>query len=166
LFAVSPTSVAAAAGGASGTLAVTAASGCTWTAASAAAWITLTSGATGSGAGSTGYTVAANTSTSPRTGSVTIAGAVVTVTQAGVGCTYTLSATSFQFAKTEGIGSVNVVTSPACSWTAKSNASWLTANLTAAGTGTVKFTVATNRRNSSRTGTLTVAGQTVTIKQD
>ena len=167
-FAVSPTSVAAAAGGAVGTLGVTTASGCSWTAVSAAPWIAVTSGATGSGAGSTGYTVAANPSTSPRTGTVTIAGTVATVTQAGVGCTYALSTTTFHFSRSGGTGSVMVTTSPGCGWTVTSSATWVTPAAPASGTGngTLSFTVAKNRPNAPRTGTLTVAGRTVTINQD
>jgi hypothetical protein len=149
-------------------LGVTAASGCSWTAASAAAWITVTSGATGSGAGSTGYTVAPNPSATPRTGTVTIAGIVVTVTQAGVGCTYVLSSTTFQFSKSGGTGSVSMTTSPGCGWIVTSSATWVTPAAPTAGTGngTVSFTVAKNRPNSPRIGTLTVAGQTVTINQN
>jgi hypothetical protein len=167
-FVVSPTSVAAAAGGAVGTLGVTAASGCNWTAASAAAWITLTSGVTGSGAGSVSYAVAPNPSATPRTGTVTIAGIVVTVTQAGVSCAYVLSSTTFQFSKSGGTGSVMVTTSPGCGWTVTSGATWVTPAAPASGTGngTMSFTVAKNRPNSPRTGKLTVAGQTVTINQD
>ena len=167
-FAVSPTNVSAAASGGTGSLGVTAASGCSWTAVSAAPWIAVTSGAAGSGAGSTGYTVAANPSASPRTGTVTIAGTVVTVTQAGVGCTYALSSTTFQFSKSGGTGSVMVTTNPGCGWTVTSSATWVTPAAPASGTGngTLSFTVARNRPNSPRTGTLTVAGRTVTINQD
>ncbi len=78
---VSPLTVPAGFGGTSGTVAVTALTGCGWTATSNAVWITITSGSAGSGNGSTGYTVAANTG-GQRTGTVTIAGQTLTVTQA------------------------------------------------------------------------------------
>jgi hypothetical protein len=52
-----------------------------WTATSAASWLTLST-ASGTGSGQVGYTVASNTSTSPRTGVLTIAGQAFTVTQA------------------------------------------------------------------------------------
>jgi hypothetical protein len=166
-FAVSPTSVSAPAGGATGTLGVTTLSGCNWTAASAVSWVTLTGGGAGSGTGSVGYTVAANTSTSPRTGTVTVAGTVVTVTQAGVDCTFTLSAGSVSFPKNGGNSYVSVTTSSACGWTATSNAAWITvAGATAGrqGNGTVTFTV--TKTSVARTGTLTVAGKSVTITQN
>ncbi|HSC27807.1 MAG TPA: BACON domain-containing carbohydrate-binding protein, partial [Vicinamibacterales bacterium] len=47
-----------------------------------AAWITIASGANGSGNGTVGYNVAANTTTSTRTGTLTIAGKTFTVSQA------------------------------------------------------------------------------------
>src|SRR5262249_831421 len=57
---------------------------CPWTAVSNTTWITITGGASGSGTGSVGYLVAANTSDTPRTGTLTIAGATYTVTQNGI----------------------------------------------------------------------------------
>ena len=65
---------------ASGTVAVTTAAGCAWTAVSNNSFITVTSGATGSGNGTVGFSVAANTGAA-RTGTLTIAGQTFTVTQ-------------------------------------------------------------------------------------
>jgi hypothetical protein len=62
---------------------VTTAAGCAWTAASNASWLTVTSGASGSGNGTVSYSVAVNTSTSARNGTLTVAGQPVTVSQAG-----------------------------------------------------------------------------------
>ncbi len=56
---------------------------CAWTATSNASWISITSGASGSGNGIVSYAVAANTSTTARTGTLAIAGKTFTVTQAG-----------------------------------------------------------------------------------
>ncbi len=68
--------------GGPGSVSVSAASGCSWTAVSNVPWITITAGSSGSGNGTVSYTVAANTSTTSRTGTLTIAGQTVTVTQA------------------------------------------------------------------------------------
>ena len=73
-----------------GQVTVTAATGCAWTATSNAAWITISAGATGSGNGSVTYAVAANTGTTSRTGTLTIGGNTFTVTQAGAPCTPTI----------------------------------------------------------------------------
>ena len=68
----------------SGSVGVTAPSGCTWSASEAASWITLTSGSSGTGNGTVIYSVAANTTTSSRMTVLRIAGQIFTVTQAGV----------------------------------------------------------------------------------
>jgi uncharacterized protein (TIGR03437 family) len=82
-YSISPASLTFGASGGSGVVSVTAGAGCSWTAASNVSWITITSGASGSGGGTAGYTVAANTSSTSRTGTLTIAGQTHTVTQAG-----------------------------------------------------------------------------------
>ena len=75
------TNVAASAG--SGSVGLTAGDGCSWTAVSSNSWLHTTSSGTGNGTVS--YTFDANTGTnsSPRTGTMTIAGQTFTVTQAG-----------------------------------------------------------------------------------
>ena len=80
-FAVSPTAPAIAAGGGAASVAVTTTSGCGWTATEGLSWVTITSGASGTGSGTVHYTVSANTSTSPRTGTVTVAGQTIRITQ-------------------------------------------------------------------------------------
>ena len=79
-YALSATSTNVAAGTASGSFNVTAASGCAWTATSGSSWIHTSSAGTGSGTVS--YTVDANTATNSRTGTITISGHTFTVTQA------------------------------------------------------------------------------------
>ncbi|MDA2929078.1 SBBP repeat-containing protein [Acidobacteria bacterium AH-259-O06] len=80
-YAISPTTQSFEAEGGTGSVRVTAPSGCNWTVVSNASWITITSGSSGSGNGTVTYSVAANTSTSLRTDTLTIAGQTFTVTQ-------------------------------------------------------------------------------------
>jgi all-beta uncharacterized protein len=82
-YTIAPTTVSALAGGGSFSVTVTTDSACTWAAASQSSFITLTSGATGSGNGTVAFSVAATT-TGARTGTLTIAGQTVTVSQGGV----------------------------------------------------------------------------------
>ncbi|HKR11905.1 MAG TPA: M36 family metallopeptidase [Pyrinomonadaceae bacterium] len=84
-FSINPTSASFAAAGGSASVAVTTTTGCNWTAVSNNSFITITSGASGSGNGTVNYTVAANTGTASRSGSMTIAGLTFNVTQAGTG---------------------------------------------------------------------------------
>jgi len=166
-FTISPATGAIAAPGGTGTVAVSTGTGCAWTAASNAAWITVTSGASGTGNGAVAFSVAANTG-GVRTGTITAAGQTFTVTQAAaaVPCAYTISPTTAAIATPGGIGSVAVSTGTGCAWTAASNAAWITitSGLSGTGNGTVAFSVAANP-GSVRTGTLTVAGQTFTVTQ-
>ncbi len=82
-FIISPTTGASAAAGASGTVNVTTGAGCNWTATSNASFITVRPPASGNGSGSVTYSVGANTSASPRTGTLTVAGQTFTLTQEG-----------------------------------------------------------------------------------
>ncbi|MFN7928852.1 MAG: BACON domain-containing carbohydrate-binding protein [Blastocatellia bacterium] len=166
-FVLSPTSQSIAANGGSGSVNVTSQTNCPWTAASNGDWITITSGANGSGSGVVNYAIAANTGTSSRIGTITIAGQTFTVTQAAnSSCTFALAPTSQTIAAGGSIGSVNVTSQAGCKWTAVSNADWITINSGASGSGNgaVNFAVATNS-GTARTGTLTIAGQTFIITQ-
>ncbi len=111
------------------------------------------------------FSVAANTGAS-REGTLTVAGQAVTVTQAG-NCTVTPSPLDFSIAAAGATGRVVTVSAGGgCGWTATSNASWLTitAGASGSGGGSVTFSVAANT-GGGRSGTLTVAGQAVTITQ-
>ena len=84
-YSLSQSSASMPAGGGSGSVTVTTAGGCVWNAAADDGWITVTGGASGSGSGTVFYSVAANAG-GARTGTMTIAGQMFTVNQAGGGC--------------------------------------------------------------------------------
>lgn len=69
--------------GGSGSVVVTSISGCSWKATSSDSWLTVSSGSSGTGNGSVGYSVASNSTSSNRTGTLTIAGQTFTVLEAG-----------------------------------------------------------------------------------
>lgn len=81
-------------------------------------------------------------------------------------CTYTLSTTSLNIAATGATATVGVTANSGCAWTATSNAAFVVVNSGSAssGTGTVGLTIAENT-GGTRTGTIIVAGQTVTVTQ-
>lgn len=81
-YAISPASVSVGAAGASGSVAVSTVGGCAWTAASGAAFVSVTP-ASGSGSGTVTFIVQANSSASARTATLTIAGQAFLVTQDG-----------------------------------------------------------------------------------
>jgi hypothetical protein len=129
----------------------------------------VTGGSSGTGGGTVSYSVAANTGSTSRTGTITIAGQAFSVTQAGAGsqCTYSLTATSRDVTYKGGKFSIGVMTSRGCSWTARSNTSWITITSAKSGTGNARvyYKVAAKSDRLLRTGTITVAGITHTVYQ-
>jgi hypothetical protein len=172
-FTVAPTTASLPAEGGSGQVTVTAsAPTCGWTAASNDGWITIQGAAGGTGNGPLAFAVAPNPSTSPRAGSVRVAGTTVSVTQAGAStptpCTFTVAPTTAAVPAEGGPGQVTVTASAStCTWAAASNDGWITIQGAAGGTGSgpIAFAAAANTSPSPRTGSLTVAGTTVTVTQ-
>ena len=166
-FVLRPTSLAVPVAGGVSTVTVAAGAGCTWSAASATPWITITSGVTGNGEGTVTINVEPN-SAAARAGVLSIAGHTFNVTQAGADvCAYTISPASAAIAATGGNGSpVSVSTTAGCAWFATSNASWITVTSGAngSGSGSVGFSVATNT-GGARSETITIAGQSFTVTQ-
>ena len=169
-YSISPTSQSFDSTGGTGSVSVTASSdGCKWTAASNSSWITITSGSSGTGNGTVGYAVAANSGANQRVGTMTLAGKIFTVTQSAASCTYSISPTSKSFDSTGGTGSVSVTaSSDGCKWTAASNSSWIaiTSGSSRTGNGTVNYSVAANSGADQRVGTMTIAGKTFTVTQE
>lgn len=81
-------------------------------------------------------------------------------------CNYTLNATVRNVTAPASNNNFGVTANVGCAWTAVSNASWIniTSGAAVTGNGTVNFSIAANP-GSARTGTLIVAGQTVTVNQ-
>jgi hypothetical protein len=173
-YSISPGSMHFNAGGGSDvTVNVTAGAGCAWTATnSSPAFIVITGGASGTGNGTVTYAVLANTTTSPRSGTLTIAGQTFTITQdAAASCSsFSITPTSLLFNAGGGSGSiVNVTAGAGCAWTAQSNNPsfiTITSGATGSGNGTVTYSVTANPSTSQRTGTMTIAGQTFTVTQN
>ena len=158
-------------GGGTGAVTVAAPAACGWTSLpdDSAPWLTITSSGSG-GVSDVLFRASANPTSSPRAGTLTIAGLPYVVTQAAAPCSYTLSATSSPALAPGGATSSFTFTTTAagCSATAVSYSSWLTATTASApdGTsGTVNFTAALNPAGSTRTGTIQLAGQLYTVSQ-
>ena len=107
-YSLSPATHAAPAAGGSGSASVQAThSACVWTVSTDAAWLTPSTNV-GVGTQTVGFQVAANTGAA-RIGRLTLAGQVLTVTQAALGvraptCTYSINPTSLAAAATGGHG--------------------------------------------------------------
>ena len=83
-------------------------------------------------------------------------------------CSYTVSPTtqSISAAGTTG-NSISVTSATGCSWSAAENSNWITITsaTSGSGTGAVQYYVAPNNGTTSRTGTIVIAGKTVTVTQ-
>ena len=92
---------------------------------------------------------------------------IVKISDVAVGCTFSIAPTSESFPASGGTGSLAVMAPDGCMWTASSNDSWITitSGESGSGNGTVEYSVAANPGASSRTGTMTIAGQTFTVTQ-
>ena len=82
-YAISPTSALFSSSDNTGTVTVTTTSECSWSATSNAWWLTITAGSAGTGNGTVSYSLSANATGSARTGTMTIGGQTLTVTQNG-----------------------------------------------------------------------------------
>ena len=121
----------------------------------------------GVGSGTTSYTVLANPDTTPRTGTVTIAGLTFTVMQAGVPCEFAIEPRGKLFGQTAEESSFEIETSPECEWTASTTQDWIFVTTEEGiGSGEVSYGVRDNLTGSPREGTISVGGLTFTIVQD
>jgi pseudomonalisin len=169
-FSLGATSASFPAAGGTGNVAVSAnLANAQWTAISNVNWIAIGKGASGSGTQTVTYTVAPNTASAARSGTLTIAGLIFTVNQAATAasCSYRIALGPVTSTLKGASGSVAVSTASGCQWTASSTAPWLTVSSgsTGNGNGTVSFFAATNTIATSRSAVLTVAGYAIQVTE-
>lgn len=166
LYTLTPASASFLAGGGSGSFTVTTSTGCAWTAASSATWVTVGT-PSGSATGPVSYTVAANTATTARSATITAGGQTFTVSQAGAACTYSISPTSQAFGAAGGSGGFTVTTTSGCTWSASTGAGWIALGSTqGSGSGSVPFTVSSNTSTSPRSAVISAGGKSFTASQE
>jgi hypothetical protein len=153
--------------GGAGSVSVSAARECQWTASVDGAWLSIKSGASGQGDGSVEFTAAANPDPVIRRGAIVLNDARAEVTQAAGECVITLAEQSASFGQEGGAGRVDVrSSSQLCTWRAESDVNWIVVrgDANGKGTATVQFDVM-SASGPSRTGTLRVAGQQFVVTQ-
>src|SRR4029079_12402142 len=170
-YSLSARSQSVSASSATGSVNLLAGTGCAWAATANVPWLSITAGASGTGNGTVQFSVAANSDTTPRTGTLTVGGLTFTVTQAAAPpptCSITLSVSALSIGAQTVDSSVDVTaSSQSCAWAATANVPWLsiTAGASGTGNGTVQFSAGANSDTTPRTGTLTVGGLTFTVTQ-
>jgi len=166
---VSPTAPATIAAAGS-TVALSVVSNLSWSVAKSANsdWLTV-SPTSGTGNQNVSATASANATTAERSATLTfsaagVANVIVTIRQAGVNASLSLSETSIKVnASPISIGILKLTTNTA--WTVKSDAEWLTVGPTSGNAGTnieLTWSVAINTTPNSRTGKITVMAGTQT----
>jgi hypothetical protein len=166
-YSISPESSPFTDSGGTGSISVSADSGCAWNASEEADWIEITSGASGNGDGTVSYTVSANTGDA-RSAQITIAGQTHTVNQDPAGCSYTIAPASQTVDADGGAYDVTVTaTHSGCTWSASEETGWIQiiSGTSGNGDGTVSYTVSANT-GDARSDQITIAGRTHTVNQD
>jgi uncharacterized repeat protein (TIGR02543 family) len=163
-YAISPTSKSFTAGGGTGTVNVTAGNGCPWNSSSNASWISILSGGSRTGNGTVSYSVSPNPNGTSRTGTISLAGKILTINQTGAS-QYSLTVAE------AGNGNGTVTANPAGTAFAPGTVVTLTAapdgNSDFAGwsggcSGTSPTCKVTMNSNTSVTATFTREGYTIT----
>jgi hypothetical protein len=174
-YSLSSNGVEVPAAGAMVTVSLATGLGCTYTASTPPSWILQEAGYPYSGSTQWIYNVTANTGNTPRSATLTLAGLPFVINQdGGYTCSFTVGPNA-SYSALPWLGSVQVTTTNTCSWSAVSNTSWLFVDLVASGSGNdptfgtgsgfVNYHMGANPGPLSRTGTITVAGQTFTVIQ-
>ena len=140
---------------------------CDWTATESSSFAAFSTGAA-SGNGSTTLYLDANPTMQARTVDATIGGVPVSVTQAGITCTYQVTPDSEQYLTSAATTLVfNIATQAPCSWTAVEDTDFSAfTSSTGVGAGSTSLALAENPSSSLiRTLQVTVAGIEVTVNQ-
>jgi endo-1,4-beta-D-glucanase Y len=130
-----------------------------WNISSSQAWLT-TSIASGVGNGNFTISASVNSSTSERSGTITITDGIlintITVIQAATSITLSVNTSTINFASTASTSS-SIAISSNSGWTISSDQTWLTSS-PASGTGNGSFTITAlaNSSTTSRNGTITI----------
>ena len=135
-----------------------------------ASWIEIISPGGASGNTEITFVVRDNFTGGGRQGTITAGGKPFVITQDGgqqSGCQYSISPTFTSVPAAGGGGNVSVTCQSGCAWQSSTSASWIviTSNCCGVGNGSVSYAVEVNRTGSSRSGTITVGGKTLSIKQ-
>jgi hypothetical protein len=166
-LAVSPGSALASQYGGTLTFAVTAPSGCAWSASSDGLWAPVTGGASGTGSGIVSVQITYN-SGGEQSATLTVGGQNVTITQPSSSCVYLLDQTSYPVAVGGGTFSAVLTASAGCPWIVTnpySSAVSITSNASGTGNGTIGMTVVPNLTGKPLTFYLAVGTTQIQISQ-
>jgi subtilisin family serine protease len=152
----------------SGFFNVTVSQGCDWKVRISDDWVGSFR-SDGDGNGTVPFYVEVNTTHTARSATIDVGGQIFSITQdaASAACQYSVTPSQTVFGPQGGSGSVQVSVAGGCEWRARSNDFWIviTSGSGSSGSGVVTFNVGGNG-GPMKSGTMTIAGQTVTIQQE
>ena len=158
---ISPTSIDYAVGG--GGAAIKTSGTGSWTATTDVAWITIVKPSGNAGVSCT-YLVSKNNGADTRTGHITIAGNVYTVTQKG--CPVTLTPSNINVGKNGASGVITASMDAGVDWTAEVSDSWITATPNyGSGAAEISYTVEAYNEVGSRIGSIRIGSEKFMINQ-
>ena len=140
---------------------------CAWQVVNTNSWITILSSLTGTNNSTVTYSVNSNTNLASRSGTVLIGDQNFLVNQSAYLCTYKLSPTNRTHGFGANTGLVSITTGPNCAWTISTTNNWITITSPTNGIGNTNFTytIAPNNGTTTRTGTVMLADQVLTLAQ-
>jgi hypothetical protein len=161
-------------GGGTGTLNVTATgAGCSWSLSENATWLSVSS-TSGTATTAVTYTATANVGAVRsvavnliKTGVATPVGTVTLTQGVNQGTCVTLSPISNPVPATGTAGNLTLTaTTPACAWTSSESQSWIQVSTgSGSGSASLPYRIYPNFGSSTRTGTITVGGSTISVTQ-
>jgi streptogramin lyase len=146
------------------TFAVTAPSGCAWTATpSDSTWISVNTGS-GTASGVVSAMLSANNTGATRTGSISISGQMFSITQASASCSYSAT-TPAGVSSSGGTVQINVTASAGCPWSVVPQGPGISveSGATGTGSGTVTLSLAPNASVGPVSSTVQVGPQSVSL---
>ncbi|HKO57042.1 MAG TPA: N,N-dimethylformamidase beta subunit family domain-containing protein [Thermoanaerobaculia bacterium] len=167
VFTVTPSTVTFSYDGGAATIDVTTNALCAWSATSNAPWLVITGGASGTGSAKVSYEVQPNGTGMQRSGTMTIAGKTVTVTQTSIECTFSITPMFASFGPAAGTGTIQVAASTqSCVWSATVESGGDFLFITSTGPSSVSYSVKDNPGAEARTGTIRIGGEVFQVTQN
>ena len=154
--------------GGTGIITVTTSPECPWDVSTGANWLSGLSPTSGQGTGTVEFRAAPNPLPSVREGEIVVNESRLRVSQQAAACRLELRSSGLSIDAGGGNREVAVSAPSACSWTAATDASWIsfTTPVTRSGDGSVGVSIAPNRGDERRLGTIVVGDQRFTVTQE
>ncbi len=167
-FSISPTNRFHGYGsGGTGTIKVTTRAGCDWAAVNTNSWITITSGGSGTGTGTVNYVLGENRVTGRRSGNIVIDDRVFTVSQWGTNCELALTPATRLHSASPETSTNTISTASTCGWVVENTNAWISILSPLSGTisSNLIYSITPNFGAETRSGVVTVNGETLTVTQ-